>query len=126
MAKIRDVMFSVFRECRLSPINSNAKESEIKTWKSHATVKDCYRKLFKKIDPVKPETYMSKILNNLWKGGKKNGPRVQIAFAISVCETVLDPNNTFVSINEDIIKPILKKNLVSFLNLYCKYSNISS
>ena len=119
-------MFSVFRECRLTPINSNAKESEVKMWKSHAAVKNCYRKLFRRIDPRKAETYMSKILDNLWKGGKKNGPKVQIAFAMSVCKTILNPNNTFVSISEDIIKPYLIKNLVSFLNLYCKYSNISS
>ena len=59
---------------------------------------------------------MSKILENLWKGGKKNGSKVQIAFAISVCEIVLNPDNPFVSINEDIINPFFVKNLVSFLN----------
>jgi hypothetical protein len=39
---------------------------------------------------------------------------MQIAFAISVCEIVLNPDNLFVSINENIIKPVLIKNLVSF------------
>ena len=107
-------MFSVFRDCKLPPINSNAKESEIKAWKGDVATKDCFKKLFKKIDPAKPETYMSKILQNLWKGEKKNGAKVQIAFAISICEIVLNPDNPFVSINEDIIKPVLIKNLVSF------------
>src|SRR5436189_3215690 len=111
-----DVMFSVFRDCKLSPINSNARESEIRAWKGDVATKDCFKKLFKKINPDNPETYMSKILENLWKGGKKNRAKMQIAFAISVCEIVLNPDNPFVSINEDIIKPVLTKYLVSFLN----------
>lgn len=108
-------MFSVFREhFKLSPINNNASESEIKAWKGDVVIKNCFKQLFKKIDPAKPETYMSKIIENLWKGGKKNGSKMQIAFAISVCEIVLNPDNLFVSINENIIKPVLIKNLVSF------------
>lgn len=114
MSRIREAMFSAFRNCKLSPINTNAKESEIKAWKGDVVTKNCFKQLFKKIDPAKSETYMSKILENLWKGGKKNGSKMQIAFAISVCEIVLNPDNPFVSINEDIIKPVLTKNLVSF------------
>lgn len=111
-AKIRDVMFAVFK---LSPINSNASSSEIKIWKSDPTVKDCYRSLFKKINPTEPGTYMSRIIERMWKG-KRKGPKVQIAFAISICETILNPDNSFITMNEEIIKPVLTKNLVSFLN----------
>lgn len=58
------------------------------------------------------ETYMSKIIEHLWKG--KKGSKMQIAFAISVCELLLDPNNLHVTIKEEVVKPNLIKNFVSF------------
>jgi len=114
VAKIRDVMFAVFRESNLPPISTNTKDTDVKTWKGDTSVKNCYEKLFKKIKPTESETYMSKIIDNLWKGGKKKGPKIQIAFAISICESILNPNNSIITINEEVIKPILTKNLVRF------------
>ena len=70
-------------------------------------------KLFKKINFTDPETYMSKIIEHLWKGkGKK--PKVQIAFAINTCKLILNPENSNIIVNEEVIKPLLIKNLVSF------------
>jgi hypothetical protein len=109
-------MFSVFRGNNLIPINANAKDSEIKTWKSDEVVKTCYKKLFKKVSPEEPETYMSRIIRYIWKGDRSKRPKVQIAFAISTCETILNPANSSITISEEVIKPILEKNLVSFLN----------
>ena len=109
-------MFAVFRESKLCPINSNASDSEIKTWKSDPIVKDCYKNLFKKISPTESETYMSRIIGRLWKGGKRKGPKIHIAFAISICETMLNPQNLIIAVNEEVIKPVLTKNIVSFPN----------
>jgi hypothetical protein len=39
---------------------------------------------------------------------------MQIAFAISVCELLLDSNNLHVTIKEEVVKPNLIKNFVSF------------
>lgn len=58
------------------------------------------------------ETHMSKIIEHLWKG--KKGSKMQIAFAISVCELLLDPNNLHITIKEEVVKPNLIKNFVSF------------
>lgn len=110
-------MFSVFREENLSPINTNAKDSEVRVWKNDPVLTGCYKKLFRKISPEEPETYMSRIVRNLWKGRKTKGPKVQVAFAISVCEYILDPKNASILICEEAIKPIFEKNLVCFLSL---------
>lgn len=124
VSKIRDVMFAVFRGSNLPQINTNVKDSEIRIWKSNPAVKCCFKNLFRKISPEEPETYMSRIIRNLSKGRRTTkGPKVQIAFAISVCEFILNPNNPSISISEEVIKPILAKNLVCFLNSQCiKYS----
>ena len=56
---------------------------------------------------------MSMIIRNIWKS-KTKGPKVQIAFAISICEFILDPEHNSITISEEAIKPIFEKNLVSF------------
>ena len=109
-------MFSVFSELNLKTINSNSTETQIKKWKSSAELKKCYNKLFKKISSSEPETYMSQIIGKLWKE-KKNAPKIQIAFAISICETILNPNNLVIQVNEDKIKDLCMRNYVSFQNL---------
>jgi len=47
-------------------------------------VKLCYEKLFKKIKNSEPETYMSQIIQKLWKG-KKNASKLQIAYKDGIC-----------------------------------------
>jgi len=76
-------------------------------------VKKSYNNLFKKIRPHFPETYMSRIIGKLWKD-KKNAPKNQVAYAISVCETILNPNNLTIQINEETTKHLITKNYVSF------------
>lgn len=122
MSKIRDVMFAVFREDRLPPINTNVKNSDVLLWKRNPIVKCCYSKLFKKIVSEETETYMSRILRNLWRGNKAKRSKVQVAFAISICEFILNPENPSISISEEVIKPILEKNIVRFLFIVIEYS----
>ena len=56
---------------------------------------------------------MSRILERVWKE-KKNAPKIQIAFAMSICETILNPNNLIIQVCEEVIKLELEKNYVSF------------
>jgi hypothetical protein len=55
---------------------------------------------------------MKSIINDVFK--KKDATKVQIAFVMSVIEILLDPSNNNVHLNEEIVKPRLEKNLVSF------------
>jgi hypothetical protein len=102
-------LFSVFRQ--LPQINSNSRDSEIRVWKQTQAVKFCHKNLFKKIDAE--ETNMSLIIKKVWKD-RKNAPKIHVAYAISVCELILNPNNQYIQITEEIIKPNLIKNYVSF------------
>jgi len=99
-------------------INSNALPSEIAEWKKNPSVKKCYKLLFQKLTHNEPDTYMTKIIDKTWKN-KKDAPKIQIAYAISVCEVMLNPKIHRLQISEQLIKPKILKNLVSF-KLSCK------
>lgn len=114
VSEIKKALFETFRE--LPPIKANARDSEILVWKKNAAVKKSFEQLFKKIDPTDSKTYMSEIVNKARKGNKKKVTRIQIAFAMSICETLLDPNNVHIQVNEEILKEKLEINLVSFCN----------
>ena len=75
-------------------------------------VRKCHGNLFKRIKPHLPETYMSNIIGKLWKD-KRNAPKKQVAYAISVCETILNLNNVTIQINEETMKHLITKNYVS-------------
>ena len=79
-------------------------------------VKECHNKLFKKDQST---TYMTKIIEKIWKV-KKDAPEIQIAYAISVCETYLNPENQTIQMSEVIIKPKIIKNLVNLFQNLCK------
>lgn len=107
-------MLVVFRDFQLPPIpqvSSNLREADIKKWKGNQAVKTCFEKLFKRIRNSEPETYMSKIIQTLRKR-KKVTSKAQMAYAISICETLLNPKNLHIQISESVIKPILAKNFV--------------
>ncbi|RHZ88666.1 hypothetical protein Glove_21g122 [Diversispora epigaea] len=62
------------------------------------------------IEEDKEDTYMTRIIKNVWPK-KKNIPNLQIAWVISIAEIILNPNNENIKISEEIIKPVLLKNL---------------
>ena len=105
-------MSATFQEFQLPAIPTSSSESTIKRWKNDPSVKLCHKKLFKKVNSSGPETYMSQIIKSLGKG-RKAVSQMQIAFAISICELILNPYNSDIQINETVIKPILTKNLVN-------------
>ncbi|PKK59738.1 hypothetical protein RhiirC2_794395 [Rhizophagus irregularis] len=111
-SKVKDIMYVIFKEFNLPTIpavNTALKESEIRKWKGSPTVKICYSNLFKKIKNPDPETYMSRILQIL--KGRNQLSNMQIAYAISICEIILNPKNLHIQVTESVIKPVLTKNL---------------
>ncbi|CAB4492039.1 unnamed protein product [Rhizophagus irregularis] len=111
-SKVKDIMYVVFKEFNLPTIpavNTALKESEIRKWKGTPAVKNCYGNLFKKIKNPDPETYMSRILQIL--KGKNQLSNMQIAYAISICEIILNLKNLHIQVTESVIKPVLTKNL---------------
>ncbi|UZO16049.1 uncharacterized protein OCT59_007446 [Rhizophagus irregularis] len=105
-------MYVVFKEFNLptiTAVNTALIESEIRKWKGSPAVKNCYGNLFKKIKNPDLETYMSRILQIL--KGKNQLSNMQIAYAISICEIILNPKNLHIQVTESVIKPVLTKNL---------------
>jgi hypothetical protein len=94
----------------------NTTSSDLSKWKNGAA-KSCYEKLFEQIDPYSEEdnkiTYMSKILEKVWTNSDK-ASNSSVAFAIGVCEELLNPDNESIQITGDVLKYKLKKNLVRF------------
>lgn len=96
----------------------NTSSSDLSKWKSGAA-KVCYKKLFEPISGDDNQvTYMSRILEKVWSDSDK-ASEVSIAFAISVCEELLNPENEGIQIREEVLKYKLRKNHVRFAIL-CK------
>ena len=74
------------------PVNTNSTPSEISNWKTNAKVVRCHEILFKHDSLDGSATFMSKIIDKVWPI-KKKAPKVHIAYAISVCEFILNPKN---------------------------------
>ncbi|RHZ52811.1 hypothetical protein Glove_457g38 [Diversispora epigaea] len=62
----------------LPPISNIVKASEIAAWKKKLAVSNCFRKLFEKIEDDENDTYITKIIKNVWPK-KKNISNLQIA-----------------------------------------------
>ena len=94
-------MYSVFEATglKLPSINTQVSPSKIQEWKSKPEVKRCYNNLFKKVKDGQPTTYMSLIIDKSRKENK-NTSKTQIAYAISICETYLNPNNQNIQMSE--------------------------
>ena len=107
-SKVKEAIFVVFG-AELPQIKS---EASVREWKDKPEVRRCYKKLFKKVSEDQPSTYMTKIIEKVWKE-KKNAPKIQIAFAISICEVYLNPDNQVIQISEPVMDSKIRKNLVS-------------
>lgn len=108
--KVKNAIASTFKE--LPDMPTSSRESAVREWKVKPSVKSCYLKLFKRINNFESKTYISRIIQTVCKG-KKKVTNIQIAFAISICEMVLNPQNLDFQVNEKVIKPFLTRNLVS-------------
>lgn len=112
--QIRKSLFSVFRN--LPKINVKAAPSKIKTWKELQAVKECYEKLHSKITDGDEETWCGKMIHETW-GDSQKPSNEQVAFAVSVCESFLNPNNEVLKTDSKYLNKRLKKNIVSIKNI---------
>ncbi|RHZ79086.1 hypothetical protein Glove_152g54 [Diversispora epigaea] len=77
------------------PISIITEASKISAWKKNLAISNSFRKLFDKVKEDEEDTYMIRIIKNV----------------ISIAEIILNPNNENIKISEEIIKPVLLKNL---------------
>src|SRR2546421_1207984 len=112
-SKIKDAMHRVFPTP--PPVNTNSTPSEISNWKTNAEVVRCHEILFKHDSLDGSATFMSKIIDKVWPI-KKKAPKVHIAYAISVCEFILNPKNKKIQISEFPIKHKILKYLNKLVN----------
>ncbi|HEX7869523.1 MAG TPA: hypothetical protein VF455_05350 [Chryseobacterium sp.] len=106
-------MFSVFGENRLDMINTNATAAEIIVWKQSRKTAECFENLHKS-PRGEDQSMLARILEKVWPKGDSS--EEQLAFAITVCQTVLNPNNDTIVI-KDILKRKVEKNKVRFKEL---------
>ena len=113
MATIKKAVFSVFGEEQLPTIDTQAGPSEIRQWKTDPSIRRCYNKLFATIKADTQTTYMARVLEKVWPDSSKASD-THIAYAISVCKTLLDPSIDGIQITSSIESKI-KRNMISFI-----------
>ena len=86
-------MFSIFGEKNLPSIKSNASPTDILAWKRKSEIATCYRNLFKPIDND-DNSALSCILQKVFPNS--DASNIQIAFAIAVCTTFLNPKYKYI------------------------------
>lgn len=106
-------MFITFGEDNLPQIKTSSSSERIQEWKKLPSVRKCHENLFKQVKGK--QRYIDRILEKVWNDIKEV-PRIQIAFAISICETFLDPNESNITMSELRLKKKIEENLVSFRN----------
>ncbi|RHZ85346.1 hypothetical protein Glove_66g60 [Diversispora epigaea] len=98
-AAIKASIFKIFD--KLPPINSNATAAEITVWK-------------RKIENTS-EKYIVRIIKNAWPK-KEFIPDSHTAWCVSIAEILLNPNNEYIQITEDVVQPFVEKNLKKIEN----------
>ena len=100
----------------LPRINLKASPSEIKTWKELPIVKECYEKLHRNTPEDETITWYGKIIQETWPDAKKI-PNEQIAFAVALCESLLNPDNKIIKNDSQYLSKRIQKNKVSIKNI---------
>ena len=83
------------------------------------SVKKCFGNLFKPLalnDNNKNELYITRILGKVWSDYNK-APIQHVAYAISVCYTILNPAIEHITIDESIMG-LVNKYMVSIIKYY--------
>jgi hypothetical protein len=97
----------------LPSINSNASPSDILAWKLKPEIATCYENLFKPMNDNDNST-LSCILQKVFQNSDVSN--IQIAFAIAVCTTFLNPKYGYITAKESIMRQKVKHYMVSFRN----------
>ncbi|RHZ85205.1 hypothetical protein Glove_70g9 [Diversispora epigaea] len=110
--KVKASIFKIFD--KLPPINSNATAAKITAWKRSPIVLECYKKLFTEIKNTF-EKYIVRIIKNAWPK-KEFIPDSHTAWCVSIAEILLNPNNEYIQITEDVVQPFVERNLKKIEN----------
>jgi hypothetical protein len=115
-SNIKDAVFSVFGVKNLPTMDTKHTLDDILEWKSKPSVRKCFENLHKQVNNGK--TYMTRILQKVWPRNDVREIRHHwIAYAVTVCEILLDPEIPSIQITELIAKPRMRihlQNIVSF------------
>ena len=114
-SKTRESLFSTFGESSLPSIKTNAGPSEISIWKRKPEVKNCFDNLFEKVkvdDDMSPSN-ITQIIEKVFS--EKKYSKVEMAYVVAICTTMLDPNNDELQLKEEVMKRKVKSYLVRFL-----------
>jgi|SRR5688572_2873127 hypothetical protein len=114
-SQIKKSIFAVFRN--LPRITMKAPPSEIKNWKEKRVVKECYEKLHTSIPEDENETWCGKIIHETWPDAEKIS-KEQIAFAVALCESFLNPNNEIIKNDSKYLSKKIRKNKVGIKNIW--------
>ena len=105
----------MFGEEEFSLIKTTNYPLDIITWKEKRTVAECYEKLFKPASSDTEKCILQKIIEKIYPT-EDDPPKVQVAFVIAVCTTILNPRNKKIQLNERMMKSKVAHYLVSFYN----------
>ena len=105
----------MFGEYNLPPISTNASPADIIRWKKNPSVKRCYENLHNPIDKHKNESvsFILRIIERVFIDSKKTTD-VLVAYAMSVCDSFLDPSSESIQVTESMVKNKIEEYLVSF------------
>ena len=96
-------------------ITADSPANLIIEWKTSHQVKEAFRKLSQDIAGSKNETWCARILSKCWP---KFPTREQHAFAIAICQHLLNPKVDSIKINDSAIKHKMANIIVSINNIY--------
>jgi hypothetical protein len=97
----------------LPKIKNKSNPAEISSWKLLPSVAICNQKLFEKVcDDDDSPTYMTEIIRKIWP--KTEVLDLHAAWAVSIAELILNPYKSEIKVSEELIVPLLEKNLVIF------------
>ena len=109
-SKIKDAMFNVFKK-DLPQISTNSSSSDIARWKRNPSLRRCRENLYRTLDDNDSITYIMSIVERVFV---KEATDTQIAYTISVCEYLLDPENESIQVTESTVRDKFEEVLVSF------------
>ena len=101
----------------MSHINNNVDSFAITTWKQDLSVLVCDEKLYEPSNPENEDSdmYIILIVKRTWLK-KKNISELYLVWVATIIEIILDPSNGHITLKENIVQPLLEKNLVSVNN----------
>ena len=67
--------------------------------------------LFKETEEGSEETYIARILKKIWP--EEDASEENVAYAIAVAQTILKPNYDKLTIEENVVKKLAARHLVS-------------